>query len=462
MLPVPYCFSKARIALSEYIDRRSAALPPTMRTRTLKARTLKDGTVRPARTESYAVRGSILSDGAEKTAWAFIRLALKAVGEVRQVPLLLGAAGEAADGAAPTPPPVATNSEQVCRTSVRGKRVASRTVRNHLAEMKAAGIVTRVQFRGRTHDYYVWINPQFLWEAGEKPAKNAQKPRFQSAEFAAVTPPKDTNFPPKGVHEPTQATEIETGQVDKLLAQRGQQEPAVHQATPSGYTGQPARPVEAAQATKKGTGRATDAVSPAKPDAPKTGAPGPKTQLAQRQRRLVYEFWWAAQRELYAPLNQLFTPEQERLALNAIYFGVYGGFPAGWPLHQQERYHEQALERLGLAAGYFARNPHKYPPMPYAEHVEGAGYFDAANQKGFVGTMAWYKTHLAHRGQRALADGLRRARRELRQHALGTAPKRAQAKTTLELYRYHEARMRQLGTPALERFYQHFSRPAVA
>ena len=466
MLPIPYCFSKARIALSEYIDRRSATLPKTTRTRTLKARTLKDGTLVPARTETYAVRGSILSDGAEKTAWALIRLGLKVVAEVRSVPLLLDAASPGAStgvSAAPlAPPPVSTNSEALCRTTVRGKRVAGRTVRNHLAEMKRAGIVTRVQFRGRQHDYQVWLNPQFLWENSEKPAETTQKPRFQPAAFAAVAPPKGTNFPPKGVHEPLQATEIETGQVDKLLAQRGQEEPGVQQATPSGYTGQPAHPGQAAQAPKKGTGAANDAVLPAKPVTPAVGAPGPKTRLAQRQRNMALEFWWAAQKELYAPINQLFTEEQQRLALNTIYFGVYGGFPADWPLHQQEKYHEQALERLGLAAGYFARNPHKYPPMPYAEHVEGAGYFDAANQKGFIGTMAWYKTHLAHRGQRALADGLRRARRELRQHALGTAPKRAQAKTTLELYRYHEAKMRQLGPPALERFYQHFSRPAVA
>ncbi|UOQ99883.1 hypothetical protein MUN81_10370 [Hymenobacter sp. 5317J-9] len=459
MLPPPYCPSKARVALSEYIEQRGAQLPKTWRTRTLKARTLADGTVVPARVEHYAVRGSILSDGAEKTAWALIRLALKAVGEVRQVPLLRLEADAEAD---PTPPPVATNSEALCRTSVRGKRVAGRTVRNHLAEMQRAGIVTRVQFRGRQRDYHVWISPQFLWEAGVKPAQSAEKARFQPAETVALQPPTGTNFPPKGVHEPIQATEIETGQVDKCAAQRGQTPPVSTQATPSGYTGQPAYPCEPAQATKQGTGRANDNVGPSEPKKAPAAPDGPKTVVAKRQRDMVLEFWWAAQRELYAPINQTFTEEQGRLACNAIYFGVYGGFPADWPLHQQEKYHEQALERLGLAAGYFARNPHKYPPMPYAEHVAGKGYFDAANQKGFAGTMAWYATHLAHRGQRALADALRRARRELRQHALGTAPKRAQAKTTLELYRYHEEKLRRLGLPALERFYQHFARPAAA
>ncbi|WP_201980389.1 hypothetical protein [Hymenobacter rubidus] len=458
MLPIPYCPSKARVALSEFIDQRSAALPKTLRTRRLRARTLKDGTVVPARTDAYQVRGSILSDGAEKTAWALIRLALKAVAEVRSVPLLL----EAATDAPLAPPPVSTNSEALCRTNVRGKRVAGRTVRNHLAEMKRAGIVTRVQFRGRQRDYQVWINPQFLWEAGEKPAQTAEKPHFQKTAFSALQPPLGTNFPPKGVHEPIQATEIETGQVDKYLAQRGQTPPASQQATPSGYTGQPGQPAGAAQAPKEGTGGANDMVPASEAKTAPQGPDGPKTTVSKRQRNMVVEFWWAAQRELYAPQNQLFTEQQGRLACNAIYFGVYGGFPADWPLHQQERYHEQVLERIGLAAAYFARNPAKYPPLPYAEHVEGAGYFDAQNAKGFAGTMAWYATHLAHRGQRALADGLRRARRELRQHALGTAPKRAQQKTTLELYRYHEAKMRQLGPQALERFYQHFSRPVAA
>jgi hypothetical protein len=99
--------------------------------------------------------------------------------------------------------------------------------------------------------------------------------------------------------------------------------------------------------------------------------------------------------------------------------------------------------------------------MPYAEHVAGAGYFDAANTRGFIGTLKWFATHLAHRQQRALADGLRRARRELRQHAQGTAPSGCRP-NPLELYRYHEQRLQKLGDAALERFYQHFARLVTA
>jgi hypothetical protein len=446
MLPIPYCPSKARVALSQFIEQRSAALPKTWR-----SRQLKDGVQR------YAVRGSVLSDGAEKTCWAILREALKTVLELRKVPLL-----NVAPDAEPTPPPVALNSEELCRTGMRGRRVSPRTIRNHIAEGLRAGIFLRKQFRGRQRDFYVWVNPVFLWETGEKAAEMPTQAVFEKPQNSALQPPIGTNFPPKGVHELSQVTEIETGQVDKLVNESTRPAPASSQATPTGYTGLPGQAEPAVQVAKnKAGGGAAAQSTPATPT--RTAPPeGPKTALAKRQRNMLLEFWWAAQRELYAPRQQTFTEQQARLALNAIYYGVYGGFPADWPLHQQERYHEQALERIGLAAAYFARNPEKYPPTPYAEHVAGAGYFDAANQRGFAGTRAWFATHLAHRQQRAAADGLRRARRELRQHAQGSAPKRVQAKTTLELYRYHEERMRKLGTPALERFYQHFSRPVVA
>ncbi|MBH8567547.1 hypothetical protein KB206_01530 [Microvirga sp. STS02] len=284
MLPIPYCPSKARVALSEFIDERSAALPKTWRTRKRK-----DGTV-----QQYAVRGSIISDGAEKTGWALIRLALKAVAEVRSIPLLL----EAASDAPLVPPPVSTNSEALCKTTVRGKRVAGRSVRNHIGELERAGVITRKLFRGRRHDYQVWVNPEFLWETGEKPAKMAPAASFQKAAFSPVEPPLGTNFPPKGVHEPIQATEIETGNVDKLVAQRSPAGPALNQATPSGYTGQPAQPCEAAPAPKKGSGGANDVVLGSGTTAPVAVPHRPKTRLAERQRNMILEFWWAAQREL--------------------------------------------------------------------------------------------------------------------------------------------------------------------
>jgi hypothetical protein len=123
MLPNPYCPSKARICLSYYLDQQSAQLP-----KTLRKRTLKDGTV-----QHYAVRGRLVSDGAEKTLWALIRLAIKQALELRKTPLL----AESADAA--TPPPVAVNSEELARTSVRGLRVSGRTIRNHIAEGLQAG-----------------------------------------------------------------------------------------------------------------------------------------------------------------------------------------------------------------------------------------------------------------------------------------------------------------------------------
>jgi hypothetical protein len=447
MLPIPHCPSKSRITFSQFIDEQGAKLPMVVRTRTLK----KDGTV-----QHYAVRPSLISDGAEKTGWAILRLAIKAVLELRKTPLL----AEAGDGA--TPPPVALNSEELCRTGVRGKRVSARTIRNHIDELLQAGILLRKQFRGRQRDYYLWVHPRFLWETPAMAEKTAPAPVFQQGQFATLSPPNGTNFPPKGVHELVKATEIETGPVDKLLPVSMPAQPVQNQATHSGYTGLLPASEKGAPGPETTPDGANAPAIPSTSVAPVAAPERPKTRLARRQHDMALEAWWAAQRELYGPRGITFTEQQGLLALQAMYQGVYGGFPADWPLTHQERYHEQVLERIGLAAAYFARNPEKYPPMPYAEHVPGAGYFDAENQRGFIGTMQWYKTHLHHRQQRALADGLRRARRELRQHAQGTAPKKVQAKTTLELYRFHEERMRQLGPNALERFYQHFSRPIMA
>jgi hypothetical protein len=285
---------------------------------------------------------------------------------------------------------------------------------------------------------------------------------FQAAQSGVASLPPGTNFPPKGVHELGKATEIETGLVDKLPTDSTLAQPVRNQATHSGYTGLLPAGEKGAPGPETHLDAPNAAPTPSVPAAPLVSTLGPRTRLARRQHDMVREAWWAFQREVYAPRGMRFSEEQSRLALNAAYFGIYGGFPDDWPLRHQERYHEQVLERIGLVAAYFARNPEKYPPMPYAEHVAGKGYFDKENERGFIGTMRWYQTHLLHRQQRALADALRRARREMRQHALGAASKKVQAKTTLELFRFHEERLRQLGPQALERFYQHFSRPVVA
>lgn len=444
MLPAPFTYSKSRLALSQHLEARSAALPPTTRTRTLK----KTGAV-----QEYEVRASIISDGAEKTGWALVRAALATVAQVRQVPALAG------DYDAATPPPLSTNSEALCRAQNRGRRVSARTVRNHLAELEAAGVITKRKFRGRRHDFQVWINPEFLWNTAGKAAEAPVSGFQKSTAYDAITPVSGTNFPPKEVHELLATEEIETGPVDKLLGVPAQ---AAGQATPSGYAGLPAKPGTPARGQKKAAGGAAAPAPAPTPPAAQAPASGPKSALAQRQADMCRELWWAAQREIYGPADRRFTDEQSRKALKAIWYGVYGGFADDFHRIKWERYHEQALERIGLAAGYFRRNPEKYAPTPWAEHTPGTGYFDSANERGFQGTLAWYTTHLAHRLNRASAEGLRRARRELRQHTQGTAPKRVQAKTYLDLFRYHEDKFRRMGEQALNRFYQHFSRPVVA
>lgn len=192
---------------------------------------------------------------------------------------------------------------------------------------------------------------------------------------------------------------------------------------------------------------------------------GQKKHLPEWQQEMVRDFWAIAWRDLYHPRGQNFTPDEQRKALNAIYLGVYNGFGEHWeqlPPHAQKRYHDVALERLGLAAAYFRRNLHKYPPLPWAEYLPGAGYFDAENARGFVKTWEWHEQQRVHRMQRATAEGLRKARRVFTQHCLGKAPQRYQQKSTLDLYRFFETQFKKLGQPALHRFRLYFDTPPVA
>ncbi len=118
-----------------------------------------------------------------------------------------------------------------------------------------------------------------------------------------------------------------------------------------------------------------------------------------------------------------------------------------------EKFYEDKIECLDLAAAYYRKHPDKHPPLPFAEFVPGAGYFDWENTRGFRKTHDWLISRLAWREQQRQEEALRKARRELKAHAAGAAPKRQQEKGLLQVFREHEARIRSYGPNALERFY---------
>jgi hypothetical protein len=142
-----------------------------------------------------------------------------------------------------------------------------------------------------------------------------------------------------------------------------------------------------------------------------------------------------------------------------MWYGTYYGFGKRLTLAEWQRYHDQVLQRIDLAAAYFARHDNKFAPSPFAEFVKGSGYFDAENSQGFSGTEAWLVRQEANNRQRNISRALIKARQQLKAHQLGIAPKRTQALTSIQLFRYHEAKLRALGCDALQRYYDQVANP---
>jgi hypothetical protein len=441
MFHLSFTFAKALANQARLIEQARLQAAPQLRTRMVMRRQ-PDGTTAKVK-EHYHVRPGIISDGAEKTLWILTKWQLKAVERYRATPALFD--GLLVDEL----PPVATNNEELAR--VRGRRVADRTIRNHIQELLDAGFILKKQFRGTNADFYLWINPDLVWEPAQQP-KNAQT---EATHIAAYLAAQGTNFPLIKAPELQATSEIETGPVenDAICREAGH--------SFSGYTGQQAE-------GEPGHAGATD--GPERGLEPKIGlgagaaaapATGQKTRLAERQRDMVQQAWVYALKLL--PWGRRFTAEEHRKAEDALFAGVYCGFEAAhMTARSWETYHEQVLERLEMVAAYYRKNPKQYPGTPWAEVTDGKGYFDYGNRIGFHRTLDWHARALAYRLNRRIVEALRLAHRQHRQLAQGKLPKALQHLNAWQLYRHHEAKLGKLGPDALRRYYLQFTTPATA
>jgi hypothetical protein len=153
-----------------------------------------------------------------------------------------------------------------------------------------------------------------------------------------------------------------------------------------------------------------------------------------------------------------FSPQEQREAKISIFKGLYNQFNYPWEPEQWVAWHDQLIQRVDLAASYFnnPKNNEKYPPDPYARFLPGTGYFDRQNLNGFRATLEWYQKKQVWLKEQRQEDALRLARKELRQHQLGKAPKRKQALSLLQLYIHHQNKIKVFGPEALERFNAQF------
>lgn len=411
--------------MAAYLKKLRSELPAQLRTRTVKGQK-----------QHYLVQPKAISDGARTTARVLLVWALDAVVQLRKVPLLLEPATDEAP-AQRTPPPVATN----CETLARVRGISSRAVRDHLQELLKIGFITRKNNRGWQADFELWIAAEFVWN---KTPENAQKGPKKHEFAPSETPAKTTNFPPIIVQDKQATEKVEIGHVEKLVS---------HEATAgadalTGNTGPqqaakpaPQRPATPRQTTKAGQGGAATA------------------QQQAEWLGWVTQTWHYAQKRLYP--GRKFSEHEHDKALQAIWYGTYFGFARNATPAEWQHYHNGVLHRIDLVARYLIRHPEKSLPSPYAEFVQGAGYFDAENAQGFAGTDAWLARAEATNRERTITRALLKARQQLKAHRLGIAPKRVQAQTNVQLFRYHETKLRALGPDALQRYYAQVANPTL-
>ncbi|MGI4862961.1 MAG: hypothetical protein ACRYFZ_03505 [Janthinobacterium lividum] len=422
MLPLPNTQRSAFGKFAAYLKKLQSELPAQLRTRTVKGQV-----------QHYLVRPKAISDGAQATARLLLVYAIHAVEELRRVPLLL----EAATDEAPhqrTPPPISTNNESLARA----RNVSSRAIRDHLQELLKIGFITRKTNHGWQANFELCLAPEFVWQKVAQLAPEAPKKR-QYAPAAASAPA--TKVPPFVSLEKQDKKEIEIGQVEKLVSATPSDVLTGNTGPQAGSKPAPTPPATPRQATKSGQGG---------------GAP------AERQaERLawVLQAWHYAWKRLYP--SRHFDEAEQGKALEAMWYGTYFGFGKAATEAEWQRYHDQVLQRIDLAAAYFERHPNKFAPSPFAEFVKGTGYFDAENTRGFCGTEAWLVRQEANNRQRNIARALLKARQQLKAHRLGIAPKRTQALTNVQLFRYHETKIKAFGPEALQRYYAQVAQPSM-
>lgn len=353
------------------------------------------------------------------------------------------------------PPPLYTNSVFLANRA----DCSDRTVRNHLRLLRNLGVI-QTKFRGRKHDYELWISKDFLYGSEGDTV-------FKKREIDPKTAFPDLNmkkFPANNTHR--EVFEKEKGKADMFInhgesndRERGRTEveplgsnEAVNR-TEVGQTGgaaaQLSRDEMIAQSEEKRRLSAEKALEGRLLKGPRG--------LETKYLNLLLDFWFYAWKVLY-PAKE-FTKDQQEKALIAICAGVYGNF-------QDERTDKEWIDfqvfqlgKLDKAGKYYDHHPEQYAPDPYAFAIPGKGYFDAENLKGFAVIDAWIKKEMiqktinkADRAERNLqkqakcAELLRKARIDMEMENAGKKlRKETRGKTRIGIYQYYHNILRAMG-----------------
>lgn len=363
-------------------------------------------------------------------------------------------------------PSLTTNSTKIAKFR---QNVSSRTIRNHIKQLKVLGFITSYKFHGSKFDYEIWLNPAVLFGTPEKAVNLTSEEVFEwevsSTKNSPLAPnggiPKASNistngtkFPDNNPKEHYWNNDIDIRKVENLSnteTENGNNDSVNHVLTDC----QAMETVVGAAGRSKITVDKSSKMWISDPSLWKRvgNDGGVYFGLARNQQEFVQHFWNYAKRLLWS--DRVFTPADEFAAMDAIANGVYRkAFVNGMSGKQLSEFHSEQLKALDIAGRYYTKNPSKYPGEPMAKYVAGKGYFDAENEKGFkvakaYRAKAWIENKKDY-GKRILKLAIL----HLNNHPKGKAPKHLQVKTWREVYDHYELRCKKMGPDVAFEFYR--------
>lgn len=430
MLPTVLSLAESRLRLHLNVVRLNQEHPTRSHTRVGS-----DGL-----TKTVITRPKALCDGAKTTGVLLLQRARKQAISMLANPLhrerFISPNGETL----PDVPPIEVNGRELSQK----RGLTDRALRNHLAQLKQVGIIVKRKFRGTRASFHVWMNPELVWVAPHKPVETAVDSVASNPNKSSISSPKSKIVPDIKVLEHLETIKREITYVDKPIVETGN--PLLETEARNG------RAFRRKKNEAAGGGTASSLKSELSGEEARDHA-----QL--RKMNYVSEFWEHAKTLVYPGLK--WTKEQERLAKNAIWTGVFKGFhnygDFDWNSIQLAM-----LQRLQLVRDHLRLHPERYAPLPYSQYKPGSGYFDIANTSGFAGTAAWLQK-VNKRKQSLIVDrALRAAITEIDQHnKIARTPEiklrtheRVRSLSLLQLIKHHESGLKRLGdAKALDRFY---------
>ena len=158
---------------------------------------------------------------------------------------------------------------------------------------------------------------------------------------------------------------------------------------------------------------------------------------------LVREFWEYAKRVLYPGIN--FKEYEEPTILNRIYQSVYGRFQLDQSQKEWEKYHDSAIERIGMVRRWLDRSPDHWIPCPDL-------YFYRENHKnGFNKTWKWYVKQETLKLQVKNQLALQKMKHELKEYCEGKG--RHKDKSRYQLFQKHKKQLDSISDKAIHDAY---------